>query len=147
MNNLSVIINNTHINHNELFKILKQYNYNPIILKFYNLNMVRLYIDKNYILLIIIITEYTENNEIIYNNKKYCIIKYLFEITKLNIKTYIFIDYYSNNKRNKLNLSIKGITLLFGTKEIISENESKLINIIIYYLKKKIILEEIFKVV
>lgn len=146
---LSIIINNINANHHKLFKTLKQYDYNPIVLEFKKINLLlpKYIHDDCLILIFFIITKISENNEIIYKNKKYCIEHYLYEISKLNIKTFIFFDYYSKNKRKKFKMDFSKISLLFGTKEIDENKDSKLLNTVIKYIKKFKMSEELIEAV
>lgn len=141
---LSIIINNTSFNHEELFNVLKLFNYNPYVLEFEKLNVLYKCSYKKCVnLIFFIITEMSENNEIIYKNKLYRITKYLCDISKLNIKTFIFFDYHSINIRKKFKTNFTGLSILFVAK--INENNSKLINIVIKYLKQIEISDELIE--
>lgn len=144
---LSFIINNFYINYFNLYNILKQFSYNPIVLEFDEMYLFYKNIKKKHVIfiIIIIITELSENNEIIYKNKNYCIKPYLNEISKLNIKTFIFFDYYSRNKRKEFKHQFPGISLMFSTKEIDKSKNSILLNSIIKHIKQKEMSEELFK--
>lgn len=143
---LSFFIDNFYINYLNLYNVLKEFNYNPIILEFDKMYLFYKYVKKNevVVIIIIIITELSENNEIIYKNKNYCIKSYLNEVSKLNIKTFIFFDYYSKNDRKEFKQQFPNISLMFGTREIDKNGNSILLNIIIKYIKQQEMSEELF---